>query len=46
MLLVIGAFAPTAAWFWLPPVYLLTAAVVIIALLTSRNRPGAQPKPA
>ena len=45
-LLVVGAFAPSAAWFWLPPVYLLTAAVVIIALVTSQNRPIAQPNAA
>lgn len=46
MLLVVGAFAPSAAWFWLPPVYLLTAAVVIVALITVRNRRIAQPSAA
>lgn len=35
----VGAFAPTAAWFWMPPVYLLTLAVVGTALFTARNRP-------
>lgn len=43
MLLVVGAFAPTAAWFWMPPVYLLTAAVIVTALISARNPPIVQP---
>jgi hypothetical protein len=45
-LLVVGAFAPSAAWFWMPPVYLLTAAVIVTALLTIRSRPLAPAGPA
>ena len=36
-LLIVGAFAPSAAWCWIPPVYLLTAAVIIIAVATIRT---------
>lgn len=39
VLLSVGAFAPSAAWFWLPPVYLLTFAVIVTALITAQNRP-------
>lgn len=46
VLLVVGAFAPSAAWFWLPPVYLLTLAVIVTALATARNRPAVHPSPA
>ena len=46
VLLVLGAFAPSTAWFWLPPVYLLTAAIIVTALLTVRKRPTIQPSPA
>lgn len=37
-LLTIGAAAPALAWFWLPPVYLLTAAIAITAVATRRRR--------
>lgn len=43
VLLVVGAFAPSAAWFWMPPVYLLTLAVIGMALFTARNRPTVNP---
>lgn len=41
-LLVVGAFAPSLAWFWLPPVYLITAAIIIVAVFTARNEPTIQ----
>lgn len=44
VLLVIGAFAPSTAWFWLPPVYLLTVSIVAVALITARNGPIARPR--
>lgn len=43
VLLLVGAFAPTTAWFWMPPVYLLTLAIITITLLTARSRPTAEP---
>jgi hypothetical protein len=43
VLLSVGAFAPSVAWFWLPPVYLLTVTVIIIALISARNGPVTQP---
>lgn len=46
VLLIVGAFAPTAAWFWLPPVYLLTLAVIGIALFSARNQPTVNPSTA
>jgi hypothetical protein len=45
-LMAIGAFAPSVAWFWLPPVYLLTAVVIITALVTARNQPLDRPRTA
>ncbi len=45
-LLMVGAFAPSVAWFWLPPVYLLTVAVVVTALMTVGNRPTIKRQPA
>ncbi|MDH3302831.1 MAG: hypothetical protein OES24_20220 [Acidimicrobiia bacterium] len=39
LLLAVGAFAPSSAWFWLPPVYLVTAAIIIVAVFTARNEP-------
>lgn len=42
-LLTIGAFAPSMAWFWLPPAYLLTLAVIVAAVVTARNRPAIEP---
>ena len=45
-LLLTGAFAPSLAWFWLPPVYLLTVAVIVTALLTVRNGPTIKRQPA
>lgn len=46
-LLVIGAPAPSLAFFWLPPVYLLSAAVVVAALasLSAARSAGAIPAP-
>ncbi len=44
-LLLVGAFAPSSAWFWLPPVYLLTAAIVVLALVTARNPPVVVTRP-
>ena len=39
-LLTIGAAAPAVAWFWLPPIYLLSAAIVIATIATrGRHRP-------
>ena len=46
LLLSIGAFAPSIAWFCLPPVYLLTIAIIALALASARNRPMIQPTPA
>ncbi len=46
ILMAIGAFAPSVAWFWLPPVYLLTAVVIITALVTARNQPLDRPRTA
>jgi hypothetical protein len=31
-LIVVGAVAPALAWFWLPPTYLLSLAIVLAAL--------------
>ena len=45
VLMSVGALAPSVAWFWLPPVYLLTLAVIVTALVTARNRPIAHPRP-
>jgi hypothetical protein len=45
-LMAVGAFAPSVAWFWFPPVYLLTAVVIITALLTARNQPLDRPRTA
>jgi hypothetical protein len=39
-LLLIGSLAPSFAWFWLPPVYLLTVAIAVSAL-ASRPRSSA-----
>lgn len=44
-LLMVGAFAPSLAWFWLPPVYLVTAAIMIVALVTARSDPIMQAPP-
>lgn len=38
-LLLVGAFAPSLAWFWLPPVYLVTVAIMVVAVFTARNEP-------
>ena len=38
-LLLVGAFAPSLAWFWLPPVYLVTVAIMVVAVYTARNEP-------
>lgn len=46
VLLLIGAFAPTVAWFWLPPVYAATATIAILALVTGRVPPVRQNGPA
>jgi hypothetical protein len=39
---VVGAFAPSSAWFWLPPVYLVTASIIIVAVFTAGNEPVIQ----
>ena len=39
-LLVLGAPAPALAWFWLPPSYLLSAIVIVLALATHRREVG------
>jgi hypothetical protein len=38
MLLVVGSPAPSVAWFWLPPVYLLTVAIAVTALMSRPRR--------
>ena len=38
--LVLGAPAPALAWFWLPPSYLLSAIVIVLALATHRREVG------
>lgn len=37
LLFVVGAPAPAVAWFWLPPVYLLSLAIVVAALVDYRG---------
>ena len=37
-LFVVGAAAPSVAWFWLPPVYLLSVLIVVVALVDARPR--------
>jgi hypothetical protein len=44
-LLVIGSPAPSIAWLWLPPVWLLTIAIAVTALV-SRPRHGLPARPA
>ncbi len=36
-LIIVGAFAPSVAWYWLPPVYLLTIATIALAVMTTRR---------
>ena len=43
-LLVVGAPAPAVAWFWFPPLYLLSAILIVLALM-SHDRTK-QPSPA
>ncbi len=45
-LLVVGAFSPSVAWFWMPPVYLVTVAIIVMALATFRSQPIFGPEPA
>lgn len=45
-LLVVGALAPSVAWFWLPPVYLLTGVIAVLALLTVPRRRAVEPSAA
>lgn len=45
-LVVVGALAPSVAWFWLPPVYLLSVVITVLALLTLPRRRGLEPSPA
>ncbi len=40
VLLVVGSLAPSVAWYWLPPVYLLTIAIAAAALLSARVDPA------
>jgi hypothetical protein len=35
LLLIIGAAAPSLAWYWLPPVHLLGPAIIVLALVTT-----------
>lgn len=44
ILLLVGSFAPSAAWFWLPPIYLLTVAIIVVALVITRARSVVQPR--
>ena len=39
-LLVVGAAAPALAWFWLPPVYLLSFAIAVTAIGSARYQTG------
>jgi hypothetical protein len=41
-LLVVGSLAPSLAWFWLPPVYLVTVAIAVAAIITTPSRPVAR----
>ena len=45
-LLVIGAPAPSVAFFWFPPLYLLSMAIVAAALLSAPRDPSRIPAPA
>ena len=40
-LMVIGAPAPALAWFWLPPLYLLSAVLLVLTLMTHPRRSAA-----
>lgn len=40
-LLVLGSPAPALAWFWLPPVYLVSIAIAVLALVSMAYRPDA-----
>jgi hypothetical protein len=42
VLLVVGSFAPTAAWYNLPPAYILTVAIAGLALFTTPHPPKAR----
>ncbi len=44
-LLVVGAPAPAVAWFWFPPLYLLSLAILVAALLSAPRRPSNIPAP-
>lgn len=46
LLLVVGAPAPSAAFFWLPPIYLLSVLILIAALLSAPRRVSRIPPPA
>jgi hypothetical protein len=45
LLLVLGAPAPSVAFFWLPPLYLLSVLVLIAALLSAPRRLSRIPAP-
>jgi hypothetical protein len=38
VLLVVGAIGPSIVMFWLPPVYLVSIAIIVLAIVT-RPRP-------
>lgn len=40
-LLVLGSPAPALAWFWLPPVYLVSIAIPALAVVSMAHRPDA-----
>lgn len=40
-LMALGALAPSVAWFWFPPLYLLSLAVFVLALLSHARRASA-----
>lgn len=37
-LLIVGALAPSVAWFWLPPVWLISVGIVVTAVMSARER--------
>jgi hypothetical protein len=41
LLLSVGALAPSLAFFWLPPVYLVSLAIIVLAVLTRPKRHAA-----
>lgn len=46
LLLLLGAPAPSVAWFWFPPFYLLSLAILVATLLSAPQRAHNIPSPA